>query len=109
MTVMEKIIELLSKTKAGLTYKEIEQKLRDEYGREFGGKDIYVYLGRLKKKGIIKNTILDRNKLYTLISENLRKDISKEFVKLVDITKRLIMGEKISNEEERWLIETCQL
>jgi len=29
--------------------------------------------------------------------------------KLTNITKRLITGENISNEEERWLEEKCQL
>ncbi|MFX0086994.1 MAG: hypothetical protein ACFFAU_15155 [Candidatus Hodarchaeota archaeon] len=88
MTVMEVIIELLSKTKAGLKYKEIEQKFREEYGRKIDGKDIYVYLGRLKEKGIVKNVVLNRNKLCTLILENLRKDSSEDLRFLISLFER---------------------
>lgn len=67
---------------------------------------IYVYLNYLNDK---KSIVRVNNKKPYQYKANTYKVIKRDFEKLKNLTKELILGEKISDKEERWLVEICQL
>jgi len=72
----EKIINILEKFESGLTYKNLLQRYKAEYGNEL--KKGYVYLKRLKEKSYIEsykaqNTI-GKTLTYKLTAKSLRRE-----------------------------------
>ena len=124
MGYKEKILELLDGNK--LTVKELTEKFgliqkyiqkdnkethkpntKDE-ARIKAESDIKVYINRIQKDKLKVVGKENKYKSYTLNKE-LDKSNPDDFEKLKGITKSLIEGENISNDEEKWLVKKCQL
>ncbi len=115
----EKIIEILKKNNAGMTYQDVLDRYKEIYGIEL--KNAYVYLMRLKKKGIINSypTVDKKGKGFTyklleqkenqernILDTQILKKILPKFIEL-----EVNLKDTIEIEDKRIveLIKECQL
>ena len=122
----ERIIAILNKYESGLTYKNLLERYRELYKENL--ENGYVYLKRLKEKGIIEAyktpNIKGKNLTYRLKSEHkesqsnniieqLERKIEKlengilEFNKLMSIVRPKVPAE-VNKNKIKEAVESCQ-
>ena len=105
----EKLIEILKESKLGLSYKELLKKFKDRYNQKIHPKELYYYISKLRKEGILeteKSAKLDGKALVYVLKEQkkeMKETINHDREKLLSLINDGILAinpKKIKGKEE---------